>query len=165
MRDDADRGAHIPQALAGGAARRRARLLAAATAALSLLGVADALYLTVEHLSGRSVRCMVVSGCDEVLASRYATVAGAVPLAALGVLAYFTVFSLATLIAFGYERLRAPLLLLVVMMLAASLWLVYLQAFVIKAFCFYCLFSATLTTVLTFLVVAGWKTRPGASLS
>src|SRR5829696_9199429 len=67
-----------------------------AAALLALVGLADAIYLTVEHLAGRSVRCTITSGCEEVLNSAYATVGG-VPLAALGAVAYFTVFSLAIL--------------------------------------------------------------------
>src|SRR5215217_6184746 len=126
----------------------------AAVALVALLGLTDAVYLTVEHLSGQSVRCMVVSGCDEVLQSSYATVAGGVPVAAVGAAAYFTVFSLATLAAFGYDGARRLLAPLVAVMFLATLWFLYLQAFVIKAFCTYCLISAAVTTVLTLLVVA-----------
>ena len=126
----------------------------AAVALVALVGVADAAYLTVEHLAGNSVRCMVVSGCDEVLQSSYATVAGGVPVAAVGLAAYFTVFSLATLAAFGYEGARKLLTPLVAVMFLATLWFLYLQAFVIRAFCTYCLISATVTTVLALLVLA-----------
>ncbi|HEX8118394.1 MAG TPA: vitamin K epoxide reductase family protein [Pyrinomonadaceae bacterium] len=125
-----------------------------AVALVALVGLADATYLTVEHLTGQSVRCMVVSGCDEVLQSSYATVAAGVPVAAVGAVAYFTVFSLATLAAFGYDGARRLLTPLVAVMFLATLWFRYLQAFVIKAFCTYCLISATVTTVLTLLVLA-----------
>jgi uncharacterized membrane protein len=125
-----------------------------AVALVALAGVADAAYLTVEHLAGNSVRCMVVSGCDEVLQSSYATVAGGMPVAAVGLAAYFTVFSLATLAAYGYGGARKLLTPLVAVMFLATLWFLYLQAFVIKAFCTYCLISATVTTVLALLVLA-----------
>jgi len=55
----------------------------AVTALVSLAGLADALYLTVEHLTGNSVRCTVTSGCSEVLGSAYASIGG-VPVAGLG---------------------------------------------------------------------------------
>ena len=129
------------------------RVWDAAVALVALGGLADAIYLTVEHMSGRSVRCMVVSGCDEVLQSSYATVAGGVPVAAVGAAAYFTAFSLATLAAFGYDGARRLLTPLVAVMFLATLWFLYLQAFVIKAFCTYCLISAAVTTVLALLVV------------
>jgi uncharacterized membrane protein len=147
--------------------RRGARQLwwDAAVALIALVGLADAAYLTVEHITGRSVRCMIVSGCDEVLQSRYATIAAGVPVAALGALAYFTVFSLATLAAFGYSGARRLIAPLVAVMFLATLWFFYLQAFVIRAFCAYCLLSAAVTTTLTLLVVARWLLSSGKRLS
>jgi uncharacterized membrane protein len=135
----------------GGAVARGAWRDAVA-ACVALVGVLDSIYLTVEHLSGRSVRCVVVSGCDAVLSSGYATVGGNVPLAAVGALAYFLVFSLATLAAFGY-RVRGALAALVALMFAFTLWLLYVQAFVLRAFCTYCLLSAAVTTTLALLVI------------
>ena len=122
-------------------------------ALLALVGLADAIYLTAEHLSGRSVRCTITSGCSEVLASPYAVIAG-VPLAAVGALAYFTAFSLATLSAFGHASARTLLAPLVALMFLTSLWLLYLQAFVIRAFCQYCLLSAAVTTLLAVIAFA-----------
>jgi uncharacterized membrane protein len=133
----------------------RGRVLEALAAVVALVGVLDASYLTIEHLSGNSVRCMVVTGCDEVLQSSYATLPGGVPVAALGALAYFTVFSLATLSVFGYTGARRLLAPLVAVMFLATLWLLYLQAFRIRAFCIYCLLSAAVTTTLTLIVFAG----------
>jgi uncharacterized membrane protein len=145
-----------PDAAASNARQRRESLLDGAIALVALVGLIDAGYLTVEHLSGRSVRCVVTTGCDAVLSSNYATIFGDIPLAALGALAYFTVFSLATLAAFGYGFVRGLLLPLVCVMFAAALWLVYVQAFVLHAFCVYCLVSAALTTTLAALVVTRW---------
>ncbi|HEX5834683.1 MAG TPA: vitamin K epoxide reductase family protein [Pyrinomonadaceae bacterium] len=123
------------------------------TAALvSLIGLADAIYLTVEHVTGQSVRCTIVAGCSEVLSSQYAVVAG-VPLAAIGAAAYFSVFSLATLAAFGYRVAGTLLTPLVLLMFLVSLWLIYLQAFVIHAFCQFCLLSAAVTAALTVITL------------
>ena len=74
--------------------------LPVAAAVFALVGVADAVYLTVKHFTGEKVPCSVVEGCEQVLTSSYAEIAG-VPLAAFGALAYFTAFSLAILAAFG----------------------------------------------------------------
>lgn len=126
--------------------------LYAATAIVSLVGLADAIYLTVEHVTGQSVRCTIVAGCSEVLSSQYAVVAG-VPLAAIGATAYFTVFSLATLAAFGYRVAGTMLTVMVAAMFLVSLWLIYLQAFVIHAFCQFCLLSAAVTTILLLIVL------------
>ena len=128
-------------------------MLYGVAALLSLIGLADSIYLTVEHLSGRSVQCTIVAGCSEVLSSRYASVRG-VPLAAIGALAYFTVFSLATLAAFGYRLAAKSLIFIVGAMFLITLWLLYLQAFVIGHFCQFCLVSAGVTIVLVILVIA-----------
>ena len=127
-------------------------------AIVSLLGLADAIYLTVQHVTGQSVRCTIVSGCSEVLSSSYAVMAG-VPLATIGAAAYFSVFSLATLAAFGYRVAGLLLTPLVLLMFLFSLWLIYLQAFVIGAWCQFCLLSAAITTALTVVVLIGVSLR------
>ncbi|NDD64832.1 MAG: vitamin K epoxide reductase family protein [Acidobacteria bacterium] len=119
---------------------------------LSLTGLADSIYLTVQHLSGQSVRCAIVTGCSVVLASRYSSVAG-IPTAAFGVAGYFAAFSLATLALYGSALAVRLLRIVVATMLATTIWLLYLQAFVLRAFCAWCLLSAALTTLLTLLVL------------
>lgn len=126
-------------------------------AIVSLIGLADAIYLTVEHVTGQSVRCTIVAGCSEVLSSPYAVVAG-VPLAMIGAAAYFSVFSFATLAAFGYRFAAKLLTALVLVMFLVSLWLIYLQAFVIHAFCQFCLLSAAVATALTVIVLFARRT-------
>ena len=141
---------------AGDAPASRAKpstILFIAAALLAVVGLADSIYLTVEHLAGRSVPCTITGGCEQVLNSSYATVAG-LPLSGLGALAYFTAFSLATLAAFGYRKASDLLMILVVLMLAVSVYLFILQAFVIKAFCQFCLLSAAITLLLALLVSA-----------
>jgi len=130
---------------------RRAKVLYGFAAAVSLIGLIDSIYLTVEHVSGRSVKCTIVSGCSEVLSSPYASVRG-VPLALIGAIAYFIVFSFATLAAFDYRFAGRLLPIIVGAMFLTTLWLFYLQAFVIKAFCQFCLLSALVTLVLTVLI-------------
>ena len=131
------------------------------TAVLSLVGLGDALYLTVQDLTGQSLRCTIVAGCSEVLSSPYAHI-GRMPLAVLGAIAYFSVFSLSILTAFGYLFARPLLKALIVVMLLMTLWLLYLQAFVIHHFCQYCLLSAAVTITLTFLIFLSRITRPRA---
>ena len=117
-------------------------------AVLSLVGLADAIYLTVEHLLGETAGCIVSRGCFEVLGSKYASV-GPIPLAAFGALAYFAAFSSAILAAFEYRGFQTFLMLLVQAMFAVTLWLLLVQAFVLHAFCDYCLLSAAVTLLLT----------------
>ena len=129
-------------------------------ALVSLVGLGDAIYLTVQHITGESLRCTIVSGCSEVLSSPYAQV-GPFPLAAIGAAAYFAVFSLAILAAFAYRLAIPTLKILLVLMFLTTLWLLYLQAFVIRHFCQYCLLSAAVTTALVLIVFlsSAWGRR------
>lgn len=133
------------------ATSRRSAILYGLAAVVSLIGLGDSIYLTVEHISGRSVRCTIVAGCSAVLSSPYASFRG-VPLAFIGAIAYFTVFSLATLAAFDYRWSAKLLVFVVAGMFLVTLWLLYLQAFVIEAFCQFCLLSALVTLVLSVLI-------------
>jgi uncharacterized membrane protein len=121
-------------------------------ALVSLIGLGDAIYLTVQHLTGASLRCTIISGCSEVLSSPYSHI-GSVPLAALGAASYFMVFTLSILAGFGYRFVGTLLAALVAFMFLMTLWLIYLQAFVIHHFCQYCLLSAAVTTVLAVIVL------------
>lgn len=120
-------------------------------ALVSLVGLGDAIYLTVQDLTGQTLRCTIVSGCNEVLSSPYAHI-GSFPLASLGAIAYFVAFSLSILAAFAYPWAKPLLVILLAAMFVTTLWLLYLQAFVIHHFCQYCLLSAAVTTVLCLLV-------------
>jgi uncharacterized membrane protein len=131
---------------------KRATLFYFIIALLAMVGVADSLYLTIEHLTGRSVICAFSTGCSKVLASQYAKV-GPLPVAAIGVAAYFAVFSLAVLGAFGYPFARRMLVPLILIMFLMTLWLVFVQAFLLGAFCDYCMVSAGITFTLAVMVI------------
>lgn len=150
------------QSPTGSPTRRHPALIYGPAMLVSLIGLGDSIYLTVQRLTGQSVKCTVTTGCSAVLSSHYATVAG-IPTAAFGSLAYFAAFSLATLAAFGYERARTGLALLVAPMLVMTLWLLYLQSFVLHAFCEFCLLSAAMTLTLTALVTAARFFLPAPS--
>jgi uncharacterized membrane protein len=139
----------------------KATKLYIAMALVALAGLADAIYLTVQHVTGQSVRCTVISGCSEVLSSPYSSFNG-IPLALIGAAAYFAVFSLATLAAFGYPLVGKLLPILVGLMFLTTLWLIYLQAIVIGHFCQFCLLSAAVTTILTGLVLFVSRSRKAA---
>jgi uncharacterized membrane protein len=132
----------------------RVRIIIYSFAALiSLVGLAEATYLTVQYLAGETIVCAGSSGCFEVLGSRYARIAG-MPVAAFGALAYFFAFTFATFTAFGSHRARTFFSLTVWAMFAATLWLLFVQAFLLHAFCRYCLFSAAIIFFLTGITVA-----------
>ena len=120
---------------------------------LALAGLADATYLTVQFLSGETAVCGGSADCFRVLGSVYSKI-GRVPVSGLGTIAYFTVFTFATFAAFGYAGARRFFAIIVWAMFAATLWFLYVQAFILHAFCRYCLFSAAIVFLLTGLVVA-----------
>jgi len=134
--------------------------LPAAAVIIALIGLGDAVYLTIYHLTGKLVPCGITGGCETVLTSSYAEIAG-IPLAAFGAGAYFVAFSLAILAAFGNRKMWFFFGVQTTLMAAFSLWLLYLQAFVIKAFCQFCLLSAgiTLTLFSIALVSKFWRSR------
>jgi len=114
-------------------------------------GLADSGYLTIKHLQGSYIRCG--DDCSAVLGSRYAEGIAGVPLAGFGAMAYFTIIVAALLAARGSALGRQVLIVTATLMALVSLWLVYLQAFVIHAFCKYCLASAAASWTLAGLVL------------
>lgn len=122
-------------------------------ALLSLAGLADAVYLTVMHVTGQSVLCGSTAWCSQVLASRYAQI-GVVPVAALGVIGYFSVFSFAIFAAFRHAHARLLFAAAVALMFIGTMWLLFVQAFRLHQFCRFCLFSAAVTFLLSGIVVA-----------
>lgn len=123
------------------------RKLPLAAALVALIGLIDAVYLTVKHLRNEVVPCSLVEGCEKVLSSSYAEIGG-VPIAAFGAVAYFLAFSFAVLAAYGNRMTWTLFRVQVTLMAAYTLWLLYLQAFVIGAFCQFCLISAATTLIL-----------------
>jgi uncharacterized membrane protein len=137
------------------------RKLPLAAGVVALVGLADSVYLSVKHFTAEPVPCSLVEGCEKVLTSPYAEIAG-VPIAAAGAAAYFIAFALAVLAAYGDGRMWKLFGGLATLMAGFSLWLIFLQAFVIGAFCQFCLISAatSLTLFLIFIAsaLAGRKT-------
>lgn len=120
---------------------------------LSLLGLADTLYLTIKSSTGGVVTCNVVDGCQTVLSSRWSRIFG-VPTALFG-LGYY---SLLTILAGTYNWWRDQLLLQTLVVVSSaglvfSMWLVYLQLVPIGSVCEYCLLSAVLTLIIFALSV------------
>jgi uncharacterized membrane protein len=128
-------------------------ILYTAVAIVSMAGLADATYLTVQALTGETLSCGGSPDCFRVLGSSYAKIGG-IPVAMLGALAYFSVFSFATFAAFGHGWVRKFLALIVGAMFMATLRLLYEQAFLLHAYCRYCLFSAAITFLIAGLLIA-----------
>ncbi len=117
---------------------------------LSIIGMADAIYITYEDLSGLVPPCLPLPmfDCAGVLQSSWAHI-GPIPLALFGVGFYATVF-LAAILSFVMKTphpwLRYILLALGAWGFLFSALLFYVQGFVIGAFCTFCLLSAATST-------------------
>lgn len=124
---------------------------------IAVLGFADATYLTIEHYQGVIPPCSITGGCEKVLTSDFSSIAG-IPVSLLGVVYYLLV----SIGIFAYLDSKNGLILKYALMLPTagilfSLWFVYLQALVLHAYCFYCLISASLSTILFILSCAIFK--------
>lgn len=115
---------------------------------VSLLGFADATYLTVKHYTGSTIPCTITHGCDVVTNSVYSEILG-VPVALLGSAFYIVTFAL---VFFAMDQRSMKLLraagLFTLVGFLSSLWFLFAQAFLIKAFCQWCLGSALTSTIL-----------------
>lgn len=117
-------------------------------AAIAFIGFMDAVYLSAVHFLGEVPDCSIIEGCEEVTTSKYATV-GPIPIALFGAIYYLFVFLL-TVFAIDGDR-RGPFVMAVIATwggFAVTLVLIFLQIFVIKAMCLYCLISAITTSIL-----------------
>lgn len=123
---------------------------------IGLIGFFDSGYLTYSHYSNQEVACPTVkevNSCEIVATSSYSTMMGT-PLALFGMGFYLLI----TAIGFISLKEKYQFTLNFITPLAFMAWvfsvrLTYLQMFVIKSFCYYCLLSALLSTILLALGV------------
>jgi len=128
---------------------------------LSLLGLVLSVYLSWLHLAGGSaIGCGGGSGCEQVLNSRWSTIAGVLPVSGLGAGAYLAM--LAASLALGpataapVRRLAwGAMLVLVGAAAGSAVWFAILQKWAIGAFCPYC--SATHITGLLLMALVIWR--------
>jgi uncharacterized membrane protein len=117
--------------------------LRVAVALLAAVGVAIAGYLLYERWTGGAPVCST-GGCETVQQSKYAKIAG-VPVALLGLLAYLTIFATALS---RSELARAAGAAVALGGLVFAVYLIYVQAALIDAFCQWCLASDVVMALL-----------------
>ena len=120
-------------------------------AVLSMAGLFVALYLLANKLGLTGPLICGIGECATVQASRWSTV-GPVPVSALGAGGYISLLAVSL---FGLQTagltsraVSALLLGLSVVALAFSAYLTFLEAFVIRAWCQWCVISAILVTII-----------------
>ncbi len=116
--------------------------------AVALIGFSDSSFLLAKRLSGGPIPCFITTGCDTVSLSSYSTLWG-IPLAGWGVAFYLGIGFLTLL----YWDTKKEYLLKLIFTgtfigFVMSAYFMYLQKFVIGAFCVYCIGSAITSTTL-----------------
>lgn len=112
---------------------------------LALAGAGVAAYLTWVHYQPSRLACFVSSGCETVQHSSYAELAG-IPVALLGLVAYLVLLASAFA---RSPRAAGAAAAVAVAGLAFAAWLVYVQGWILHAWCSWCVTSDIVLTLLT----------------
>ncbi|MFW6331551.1 MAG: vitamin K epoxide reductase family protein, partial [Gemmatimonadota bacterium] len=136
---------------------------------LSVIGIGVAAYLAYVEVSGVEAICGPVGDCNTVQQSRFARLFGVLPVGVLGVLGYLVLLGLWA-VARRFEGHRARILTLTwtlaLFAVLFSVYLTFLEPFVIGASCAWCLSSAVITTLILLALTparrAGDGVRPVA---
>lgn len=125
---------------------------------LALAGLAVAGYLSYVETQLVQAVCGPVGDCNAVQSSPYARLFGVLPVGVLGAVGYLGILAAWLLNRLGRGRLAelAPLAVLVMALFGTlfSLYLTFLEPFVIRAVCIWCLTSAVIITLLMLLSLA-----------
>lgn len=132
-------------------------------AALALIGVFVALYLTMYKVGAIGHLACGLGGCERVNTSKWSMFAGA-PVAAWGLAFYMATLVVAVVgTSPGLAHRREISYLLAAMSLtgvAFSAWLTYLELYVIEAICKYCVTSAIIVSAIFIVSVADVVMQP-----
>lgn len=126
-----------------------------------MLGLALSAYLGWHFLTdGSVIGCSGGSACDEVLNSRWASIAGVLPVSGLAAGAYLAMLAAGLFIGPTTEaparRLAwAAMLMLAVAAAGSAVWFIILQKWIIGAFCLYCMAAHINGLLLAALVI--WR--------
>lgn len=123
-----------------------------AVIALATLGVAVSLYLLTVHWNWWQAVCLGVGDCESVNLSRFSELLG-IPVALLGALAYLAMIAAAVLMArkMYVDNARIALFFIAAIGVAFSAYLTYVELFILRAVCPWCVLSAILVTAIAVL--------------
>lgn len=124
---------------------------------LAIAGLGVALYLTYVETTNTQAVCGPVGDCNEVQASPFAKLFGVLPVGLLGALGYVGILGAWGLNRFGRGALAqlAPLALFGMALFGVvfSIYLTYLELYIIRAVCIWCLTSASIMALMLVLSV------------
>ena len=122
---------------------------------LTLIGLIVAAYLSYIEISSANAICGPVGDCNAVQRSPYARLFGVFPIGVLGALGYLGILAAWLWGNFRSDRLSRTMPMVIFGMtlfgVVFSLYLTYLEPFVIKAVCIWCITSAVIITLLMLL--------------
>jgi uncharacterized membrane protein len=119
----------------------------------AIIGFIDSLYLTTVHYINVAPVCNITTRCEMILTSRFSSI-GPIPLALIGVFYYLTLTTFSVYLIFDFDKLLFRILFAIISLgFIVSISLVSIQAFVLNAFCQYCLISEATSTILFFLAL------------
>jgi uncharacterized membrane protein len=137
---------------------RTDRILLYVAVGLCIIGLGIAGYLTYLHYTGDAIPCVAGGGCETVQKSQYSNFFG-IPVALLGLFSYLVLLALTagrlrlslTNQTNGRYRLDVALFLVNLACVAFSAYLTSTEAFLINAWCIWCLGSAITLTIMLFV--------------
>ena len=126
---------------------------------LAAIGISETNYLISKRVALSAPVCPIGDDCSVVLESKYDKIF-LVPNDLLGLIFYFVVLAIAALLVIGTAPFSLPLsffaLILKIAVLVGSLmslYFVYLQWHIIKAWCFWCVMSACTIWLMAFIIL------------
>lgn len=146
---------------------------------LSIAGFFDSSYLTISHYKNTIPPCEIAKGCETVLTSQFSTIAG-IPIALIGALYFLTLIFLILSSTFqnrtdnsastpnkkvldllNQKKFLRYFKILILLGVLVSVNLFFIQAFVLKAFCQYCLLVEGIILAI-FVLIFLHKEKPEA---
>ena len=107
---------------------------------LSTIGIILSLYLTYTHITlDETSFCLTGGGCDIIKSSAYSRIYG-IPVPVLGLIGYMVIWIL-TFLKFDKSNIKLIYFISVVG-LSFSIYLTYIEVFILKALCSFCIISA-----------------------
>jgi uncharacterized membrane protein len=130
--------------------------------ALAIIGLLVSIYMTIYKLTDNDAMCIGSGGCSVVNSSRYSEVNG-IPVAVLGVIGYAAILAL---LFFeqrpGFFQENGTMMLFGVTLTGFlfTLYLIYVEVALIKAYCPFCLTSQAVMTLIFILSVIRLVRQP-----
>ena len=130
---------------------------------LAVLGILVSIYMTIYKLTSNNAMCLGSGDCSTVNASKYSSIYG-IPVAFVGVLGYCAILSILLMQDRAGEFFKNNGILvlfgLVITGFLFTLYLIYLEIFVIKALCPFCITSQTTMTILFIITIIRLVRQP-----